>query len=94
MEKIDFVNSTQPALNDTNLNLMQDNIERAINAQVSGDTLPIGVMLPYSGTSIPANWLLCDGREISRTDYAQLYNVIGTRYGVGDGSTTFNLPNM
>lgn len=94
MEKIDFVNSTQPALNDTNLNLMQDNIERAINAQVSGDTLPIGTMLPFAGVTIPENWLLCDGRAISRTTYAQLYNVIGTRYGTGDGSTTFNLPNM
>ena len=94
MEKIDFVNAQQPAINDVNLNLMQDNIEREINAQVSGDTLPIGALLPFSGNTIPTNWLLCDGREISRTDYAQLYNVIGTRYGVGDGSTTFNLPNM
>lgn len=94
MDKIDFVNSTQPALNDTNLNLMQDNIERAINAQVSGDTLPIGTLLPFSGTNIPENWLLCDGRAISRTDYGQLFQVIGTTYGVGDGSTTFNLPNL
>ena len=93
MDKIDFVNAQQPAINDTNLNLMQDNIEREINAQVSGDTLPIGALLPFSGNSIPTNWLLCDGREISRTDYSQLFNVIGTRYGVGDGSTTFNLPN-
>lgn len=94
MQKIDFVNSTQPALNDTNLNLMQDYIEMAINAQVSGDTLPIGSVLPYAGTIIPANWLLCNGSEISRTDYSQLFNVIGTKYGTGDGSTTFNLPNL
>ena len=94
MDKIDFVNSTQPALNDTNLNLMQDNIERAINAQVSGDTLPIGVVLPFSGTNIPENWLLCDGSAISRTTYSQLFAIIGVTYGVGDGSTTFNLPDF
>lgn len=94
MDKIDFVNSTQPALNDTNLNLMQDNIERAINAQVSGDTLPIGSIIPFPGISIPENWLLCDGRAISRTTYSNLFNVIGTTYGVGDGSTTFNIPNL
>lgn len=94
MQKIDFVNSTQPALNDTNLNLMQDYIESAINAQVSGDTLPIGTVLPYAGTTIPDNWLLCDGSAISRATYSQLFNVIGTTYGSGDGSTTFNLPNF
>ena len=94
MDKIDFVNATQPALNDTNLNLMQDNIERAINAQVSGDTLPIGTLLPFTSTTTPANWLLCDGREVSRSTYSQLFNVIGIKYGSGDGSTTFTLPNL
>ena len=94
MDKIDFINSQQPAINDTNLNLMQDNIERAINAQVSGDTLPIGTLLPFTSTSTPDNWLLCDGSAISRTTYSQLFNVIGTKYGTGDGSTTFNLPDL
>lgn len=94
MQKIDFVNSQQPAVNDTNLNQMQDNIEAAINAQVSGDTLPIGSVLPYPSSTVPDNWLLCDGRAVSRTTYSQLFNIIGTTFGVGDGSTTFNLPNM
>lgn len=94
MDKIDFVNSQHPALNDENLNLMQDNIERAINAQVAGDTLPIGAILPFSGLNIPENWLVCDGRAVSRTEYAQLYAVIGRLYGPGDGSTTFNLPDL
>ena len=57
------------------------------------DGLPIGVMLPYGNETPPNNWLICDGRAVSRTDYADLFAVIGTRYGSGDGSTTFNLPN-
>ena len=58
-----------------------------------GDTLPIGVMLPYGNTTPPENWLICDGSEVSRTTYSELFKVIGTSYGSGDGSTTFNLPN-
>lgn len=61
---------------------------------VSGDTLPIGTIVDYSIDTIPENWLLCDGRAISRTTYADLFDVIGTTYGSGDGSTTFNLPDL
>lgn len=94
MVKIDFVNATEPAINDTNLNQMQLNIENAINAQVSGDTLPVGCIVPFGSDTVPENWLLCNGQAVSRTDYALLFSIIGTTYGVGDGSTTFNLPNL
>lgn len=94
MQKIDFVNSQQPALNDTNLNLMQTYIENAINAQVSGDTLPVGCIVPFTSDVVPENWLLCNGQAVSRTDYDLLFSIIGTSYGVGDGSTTFNLPDL
>lgn len=95
MEKIDFVNATHPAINDTNLNKMQDNIETAINAQVSGDTLPIAAIIPWSTTIAPnQNWLVCNGQAVSRTTYSQLFNIIGTQYGEGDGSTTFNVPDL
>ena len=57
------------------------------------DTPPIGAMLPYGNTTPPENWLICDGSEVSRTTYAELFNVIGTSYGSGDGTTTFNLPD-
>ena len=60
---------------------------------VSGDTLPIGSMIPYGKATPPTNWLVCDGSAVSRTTYAELFEVIGTSYGAGDGSTTFNLPN-
>ena len=46
-----------------------------------------------TGTA-PTNWLICNGAAISRTTYANLFAVIGTVYGVGDGSTTFNIPNL
>lgn len=52
-----------------------------------------GVVLPYAGSSAPAGWLLCDGSAVSRTTYADLFSVIGTTFGAGDGSTTFNLPD-
>jgi len=94
MQKIDFVNAQEPAINDTNLNQMQLNIENAINAQVSGDTLPIGCIVPFTSDTVPENWLLCNGIAISRTEYALLFSIIGTTYGVGDGSTTFNLPDL
>lgn len=94
MDKIDFINAQVPALNDENLNKMQDNIERAINAQVSGDTLPIGTVLPYTNETAPENWLVCDGSELDRTEYNHLFAIIGTTFGEGDGSTTFNLPNL
>lgn len=58
-----------------------------------GDTLPIGAILPFSSDAIPNGWLLCDGRAVSRTEYAELFKAIGTKHGLGNGSTTFNLPN-
>lgn len=61
---------------------------------VSGDTFPIGGILPYPGSTAPTNWLICDGRAVSRSDYNELFAVIGTTYGSGDGSTTFNLPDI
>ena len=55
---------------------------------------PAGLVSPFAGDSIPAGWLLCDGSPISRTEYARLYEAIGVCWGVGDGSTTFNLPDL
>lgn len=55
---------------------------------------PIGTILPYGGYSAPTGWFICNGAAISRTDYADLFDVIGTSFGSGDGSTTFNLPDL
>lgn len=54
---------------------------------------PVATIIEYAGSSIPSDYLLCDGSAVSRTAYAELFAVIGTIYGVGDGSTTFNLPD-
>ena len=54
----------------------------------------VGVVQAFAGRTTPQGWLLCDGSAVSRTDYAALYAVIGTTYGAGNGSTTFNLPNL
>jgi microcystin-dependent protein len=60
-----------------------------------GDTLPIGTIIPYISTSsIPTDYLYCDGDEVSRETYGELFDVIGVQFGVGDGSTTFNLPDF
>lgn len=55
---------------------------------------PIGSIKLYAGSTAPSEWLFCDGSAVSRTTYADLFDVIGTTYGSGDGSTTFNLPNL
>jgi len=55
---------------------------------------PSGSVVAFAGSSAPSGWLLCSGAAVSRTTYAALFAVIGTTYGAGDGSTTFNLPDM
>lgn len=59
---------------------------------ITGDTLPIGSVVEFASDNIPDNWLLCNGQAVSRTDYAELFAAIGTTWGTGDGSTTFNVP--
>ena len=53
-----------------------------------------GIIVPWSTASVPAGFLECDGSAVSRTTYANLFAVVGTNYGVGDGSTTFNVPDL
>ena len=53
-----------------------------------------GIIQAYAGTGTPTGWLLCDGSAVSRTTYSKLFSIISTKYGAGDGSTTFNLPNL
>jgi microcystin-dependent protein len=56
---------------------------------------PPGVIHQFAGSNAPTGYLLCDGSVVSRaTTYAALFAVIGTTYGAGDGSTTFNVPNL
>lgn len=58
--------------------------------------VPVGCIMPFAGpvSNIPAGWMLCDGSEVSRSTYANLYTAIGVAWGTGNGSTTFNLPDL
>ena len=67
--------------------------EKLDNPTITGDTLPVGSVVEWTGTQTPQNWLLCDGREVSRTTYSELFAAIGTVWGAGDGSTSFNIPD-
>jgi microcystin-dependent protein len=54
----------------------------------------VGSIIPFAGSTIPTGFLVCDGRAVDRSTYSQLFDVIGTTYGSGDGLSTFNLPNF
>jgi microcystin-dependent protein len=58
------------------------------------NAVPTGAVNTFAMNSAPTGWLSCDGSLISRTTYSGLFSVVGTLYGVGDGSTTFNLPDL
>lgn len=66
---------------------------RIIKYQPIFSLMPVGASIDYAGTTAPAGWLLEYGQAVSRTTYAALFAAIGTTYGTGDGSTTFNLPD-
>ena len=55
---------------------------------------PIGGIIPFAGQNAPTGYLMCNGQEVSRTEYSYLFDIIGTTYGEGDGSTTFNVPDL
>ena len=75
-----------------------DNSKKIANTEfiqaLANILVPTGCVQAYAGNTTPQGWLLCDGSAVSRTDYAALFAVIGTTYGAGNGSTTFNLPNL
>lgn len=55
---------------------------------------PVGMVTAYAGDTAPSGWLLCDGAAIGRATYPQLFTLLGETFGAGDGSTTFNLPDL
>lgn len=56
--------------------------------------VPVGAVVPLAGSALPTGWFFCAGQELSRTTYADLFTTIGTIYGAGNGSTTFNIPDL
>jgi microcystin-dependent protein len=68
----------------------------AISSALGGTigAVPVGSVTAFAGATAPSGWLLCAGQNVSRTQYSGLFLTIGTTYGVGDGSTTFTLPDL
>ena len=62
-------------------------------AFVSQNSIPVGTIIAVAYTGVPEGYMHCNGAAVNRTTYVNLFNKIGTTYGAGDGSTTFNLPN-
>ena len=56
--------------------------------------VPAGIVSAFAGVTAPAGWLMCYGQAVSRTEYSALFTALSTTYGSGDGSTTFNIPDM
>ena len=69
---------------------LESEIKRVLGTLDTG--IPVGAIMAFH--DVPAGWLQCNGAAVSRTTYAALFAKIGTKYGSGDGSTTFNLPNL
>lgn len=93
------INTYAPSEDKAYLNNILTNISYTLDRyyKISADTtyqIPIGFIMPYAGTVPQSGWLLCNGQAVSRTEYSDLFNTIGTLYGDGDGSTTFNVPNL
>lgn len=70
-----------------------DNSTKIATTAFVNTVLPVGTIVSSGNSSTPTGYLLCNGSAVSRTTYAKLFSAIGTTYGAGDGSTTFNLPN-
>lgn len=65
-----------------------------VNGQITGDTLPIGAIVPFGGWDAPTGWLICDGTLLNKTTYPELFNAIGYSFGGEDGGATFGLPDL
>lgn len=100
-----YYNLSKPAVNSPvdedlwggQLNDNMDIIDNALHALATAPgaaPVPTGALMDFAGAAAPTGWLLCFGQAVSRTTYSDLFSVIGTTWGVGDGSTTFNVPDF
>lgn len=72
-----------------------DIVKKVLNwLKSNSNSVAAGTVIAFAGKIIPNGYLLCNGAAVSRSSYAKLFQAIGTTYGRGDGSTTFNLPNL
>lgn len=87
-----FTVAPTPGASDNSTNLATTAWVRANMPSVS-QVVPVGAIMPYGAGTAPSGYLLCNGAAVSRTTYSALFSIIGTAFGTGDGSTTFNLPD-
>src|SRR3990167_3176576 len=90
--------------NKESINVLNESVRRLLalvranyddlSDQITAAAPPTGSIFPYGASAAPTNYLLCDGTAVSRTTYAALFTAIGTTFGTGDGSTTFNVPDL
>lgn len=73
------------------LGLNEDNVTRLL---LLSAVAPAGMLAPFAMATSPDGWFACDGSAVSRTTYSALFDAIGTTWGAGDGSTTFNVPDL
>ncbi len=90
------ITSTQLATDSVITAKIQDGAVTAakLDAGAVSVLMPSGSLMPYAGSSAPTGYLLCDGAAISRSTYSALFALVGTTYGSGDGSSTFNIPDL
>ena len=89
-DEFDFLNSRLKSF----LSVAHNEDGSLIAPPAAFNFVPVGSVLPYAGSTVPQGWLLADGTAISRVTYKALFTVLGVAYGGGDGSTTFNLPDL
>ena len=88
-------NTTYSAATQSAAGLMSAADKKKLDGIEAGaDNIPVGTVIYYAKSTVPTNFLICNGAAVSRTTYATLYGVIGTTFGKGNGSSTFNVPNL
>ena len=94
----DWVDNSLDELSDVEIDTPVSNqvltYDSSTSIWVNAQAVPAGVISQYAGASAPSGYLLCDGSAVSRTTYSALFAALNTTYGAGNGSTTFNLPNL
>jgi microcystin-dependent protein len=107
IQSTDVIADSRQDINDNFTELNTDKVETLADLGLTGTAadynnaltwaprlVPAGAVTMNAGSTTPTGWLECEGQAVSRSTYADLFAAVGTTYGVGDGSTTFNLPNL
>lgn len=92
MHAADFASAS--SVSELSNKIGNESIQTQINTAFSKIQTKAGFIYPLAGETVPDGFLLCDGKAYSRAEYPELFAVIGTFYGAGNGSTTFNVPNL